>query len=455
MTTSLRRIFGNAGWFLGSKGVAALLSLFYLALATRVLGIERFGHFALVLGIGQAVSGLVTFQTWQLIVRFGFPRLADGDTRKRNRLIVFAAMLDASSAIAGSILATIAIILLAPRFGWSPEVMRDATLFCIAMLLSLRSTPIGILRLHDRFALAAAADTVTPIVRLIGAGIAAIFSPSISGFLAAWACAEVMTAIAFWIAALRHEPLVYQRGDLRRVFDENPGLWRFAWLTNAASSLNLSAKQVTLLLVGGFGGAAASGAYRVATQLAQGLSKFTLALSRSVYPEFVRVSVEGSPRQLRRLIRRMTMITTAGGVCVLLLTALTGKQLLELVAGPAFATAYMPMLLLGAAATLDLGGASFEPALTAQGRPGLALMLRSIAIAAQFTLLLWLLPSLGSVGAGWATLAGSLVAFALAGHAVRKSIRSKRTHCPSSAHMRPTQAGSEIVIKTTPKPMKG
>lgn len=425
MNRSLRRIFGNAGWFLGSKGVAALLSIFYLALATRTLGIERFGHFALVLGIGQAVSGLVTFQTWQLIVRFGMSHLANGEGAKLGRLIGFSAILDGASAIVGSLLALAAIMLLAPHFGWSAAAMRDATIFCIAMLLSQRSTPIGILRLHDRFGLAAAADTVTPIARLIGAAAAALFWPGISGFLAAWACAEILTAIVFWIAALRQEALVYRLGDLRRTIQENPGLWRFAWLTNAASSLNLSAKQITLLLVGGFSGAAASGSYRVATQLAQALSKFTLALSRSVYPELVRVSVHGSPRDLRRLVRRMTVITTAGGVGVLLLMAFGGKALLELVAGPDFTTAYLPMLLLGAAATLDLGGASFEPALTAQGRPGLSLLLRAIAIAAQFALMLWLLPGFGSTGAGWATLAGSLISFALAGRAVHRLLKAR------------------------------
>ena len=424
MNGSLRRIFGNAGWFLGSKGVAALLSIFYLALATRTLGIEGFGHFALVLGIGQAVTGLVTFQTWQLVVRFGMPHLAQGETAKLGRIIGFATILDVAGAIAGSLLALIAIMLLAPHFAWSATVMRDAIIFCVAMLVSQRSTPIGILRLHDRFGLAAAADTVTPVVRLIGAGAAALFSPGISGFLAAWACAEIMTAIIFWIVALRHEPLVYRPGDIRRTLDENPGLWRFAWLTNAGSSLNLSSKQITLVLVGGFSGAAASGAYRVATQLSQALSKFTLALSRSVYPELVRVSVHGTPRELRRLIRRMTLITMAGGAGALLLMTLAGKPLLELVAGPEFASAYLPMLLLGAAATLDLGGASFEPALTAQGRPGLSLMMRSVAIVFQFGLMLWLLPGFGAVGAGWATLAGGIASFALAGRALHQVLKS-------------------------------
>ena len=37
----MRRLFTNMGWLLGGRGINAVLSLVYLALATRTLGLWR------------------------------------------------------------------------------------------------------------------------------------------------------------------------------------------------------------------------------------------------------------------------------------------------------------------------------------------------------------------------------------------------------------------------------
>src|SRR3546814_18378092 len=67
----MHRIWRNIGWLLGGRGFNAVLSLVYLALATRTLGLEGFGYFALIVALGQTVTGLANFQTWQFVVRWG------------------------------------------------------------------------------------------------------------------------------------------------------------------------------------------------------------------------------------------------------------------------------------------------------------------------------------------------------------------------------------------------
>jgi O-antigen/teichoic acid export membrane protein len=47
---SLSAALGNLRWLLGSRGLAAVLSLIYLAIVTRSLGAAGFGEFALITG---------------------------------------------------------------------------------------------------------------------------------------------------------------------------------------------------------------------------------------------------------------------------------------------------------------------------------------------------------------------------------------------------------------------
>jgi O-antigen/teichoic acid export membrane protein len=67
----IRRALQNTGWPMGARGINAVLSLAYLALATRALRLKDFGTFSLAVTFAQAITGLASFQTWQAVVRWG------------------------------------------------------------------------------------------------------------------------------------------------------------------------------------------------------------------------------------------------------------------------------------------------------------------------------------------------------------------------------------------------
>jgi O-antigen/teichoic acid export membrane protein len=411
----LRRVGANAGWLLAARGAQAMLSIAYLAIATRTLGLADFGRFTLIVAIGQGISGVVGFQTWQFVVRYGAQAEADGDASGVDRIIAFAALLDVAAAVLGSLLALAAIVLLGPQLSLPRALYGAAFGFCFAILIAVRSTPIGVLRLDQRFRDAALADSVSPGVRAAGAVLAALLHPTVTGFLCAWAAAELATAVAYWWTALQRRRLAFSPAGLRRLAREQPSLWRFVLLTNLSSTLTLTVKQFTLIVVGAFGGPAAAGMFRVAAQLAQAMVKATQTFSRAAYAELVLAFTNGSDRAL---LIQLTLIAGAVAVAMVGFAALFGAPLLHLIATRQFSGAYGPIVILVAAAGLDLLGFAFEPAMTARGHAGAAFRLRVVASGAQAGLLFLLLPAFGLVGGAWATFGGSLAAVLLTGWGV-------------------------------------
>lgn len=411
----LRRVGINAGWLLGARGFQAVLSIAYLAIATRTLGLADFGRFTLIVAIGQGISAVVGFQTWQFVVRYGTHAEVAGDTAGVNRIIGFAALLDLAAAFAGSLLALLAIMLLGPLLQVPRDLYGAAVGFCFAILIAVRSTPIGVLRLDRRFRDAALADSVSPAVRALGAIAAAAAMPSVTGFLVAWGAAELATAAAYWWAALRKRRPALAPAGLRQLAREEPSLWRFVFLTNLSSTLTLTAKQFTLIVVGAFGGPAAAGMFRVAAQLAQAMVKATQTFARAAYSELVLAITQGCDRAL---LARLTLIAGAVAMAMVGVAALFGAPLLRLIATRQFSGAYWPIVILVAAAGIDLLGFAFEPAMTARGQAGAALRLRVIATAVQAGLLFLLLPPFGTIGGAWATFCGSLAALFLTGWGV-------------------------------------
>ena len=397
----IRRALTNTGWLMGARGINGVLSLGYLALATRALGLEGFGQFVLVTAFAQALSGVVSFQTWQAVVRWGQRRERVADA------IGFAVALDLLSWAAG---AAAAGALLAFGGDWLPvprEMRREAFGLTVVWLLTYRSTPTGILRLHDRYAKAAVADSVTSIVRLAGAVVAWLVSPTIGAFLLVWAIAEFATAAAYWRFALGCETISPRTISLTRLPRGEKDAWGFVWGTGLSGTLLIASRQLIVLLVGALGGAAMAAIYRVAAQLGEGLLKLAQALLRGTYPELVR-----DPDKARHIAARIGKIALFTGVAAVVLAALAGHWLIVVIAGREYAAAYVPMIVLSAAAAIELAGATLEALLVSRGHALRNFLLRAVPTVLAVGALPLLVPRAGAEGAAAAVLAASLLTVA-------------------------------------------
>ncbi|WP_275690712.1 lipopolysaccharide biosynthesis protein [Gluconacetobacter azotocaptans] len=413
---SLRRALANVSWLLAGKGVGAILSLVYLGLAVRVLKSEGFGEFTLVFGTAQAIAAIVSFQTWQIVVRYGVHHVLTEEEGPLARLVGFCIGLDLAGAIAGCFIAWGGVTLLKPLLGWSNSLSHAALAFCFVMLLSIRSTAVGLLRLRDRFGLGAMADAVTPIMRFLGALAAVLWDRTVTGFLLAWAIADIVTSIVYWVCAIKVMPRSFVVADLRKSWSaasENPGIWRFAWLTNLNSAVGTGCNNMIVLLIGIATGAADAGHYRLAYQLSQALVRVSEMFARAVLPEFARSHAGQDLDSIKRLLRRSTGLAIGATLVIVLSLFAFGRFTLQLVAGRDFMGAFPLLLVLGIAASLDLIGVNFEPALVATGHAGRAFQVRCVRTLALFGMLALLMPHFGTMGVAFGILVSSLFGLVL------------------------------------------
>lgn len=407
----IRRAVRNAAWLMAGKGTGGVFSLIYIGLAARNLGVEDFGIFAMILAYGQAIANLAQFQSWQTVVRYGAVHHVGQQPARLRRIVYFTAFLDVGAAAVGAVLGGVGALVIGPYFGWSDGESTMAALFSLSLLFGLRGTPNGILRLFDRFDLAAYAETVLPAMRLAGALIAWFTHSSITGYLAAWVAAELITTAAIWWAAMREMNRqglrVRGEGRLRGVVAENRGLWKFAWHTNFNYSLSLIWKQLPILVVGWAVSPAVAGGFRIAANLVSALHKPAQMLARAMYPELARIAVTDRS-QVQRIVNKSTVIAGLTGIVAVLLMAVLGHEALELIGGEDYVFAYPYLMLLSVAAAIELCGVAVEPALIAFGRPGKVLAVRAATGLFYTVLLIGLTMAFDGVGAASATVFGAI-----------------------------------------------
>ena len=281
--------------------------------------------------------------------------------------------------------------------------IRDS--YCLVSLLSIRSTPTGLLRLRFAYGLATTAEAVQPLIRALGAVAAVFFMPNVLGFIIAWALAEVAVAIALWIAAARKSPIDFSRISLRHIPRSHPGAWSFVWATNMSGSLAVGGKQVLLLLVGAIGGEALAGGFRVAAQLGQALVQLAQTISKAIYPELVHARDAALD-----IARRMARIALFGGTIAVAIALLFGRWGLKAIAGPEFTGVYWAMVILAVGGAFELVGASLESLLVSARRAGTAFFIRAVPTLLALSLLDVAMEWNGLKGAALAVLGSSALA---------------------------------------------
>lgn len=419
----------NFGWLMAGRVLAAVFSLIYLAIITRTLGVAGFGRFALITGGAQLLANLLAFQTWQIIVQYGVSHIENDDEVRLARLYRGAILLDALSVVIGIAAGAIILHFFADELNMKPTLARATLIFNAIMLLAMRSTPIGILRLRGRFSVAAAADATLPSLRLLGAVLVMFIHPTLQGFLIAWAIAELLTGAAHWYAVhyVGDAKLIKRKGqNIREVFADNPGIGRYAWTSNFNQSLYVSVKQIPLFLVGGLAGTAAAGAFRLASQLSRSLTMVAQMIARAAFPEIVRAVRSQGADKLASMIWTSLRAATAVSATVFVLAIFAGQFVLETIGGPSFGTAYHTLLWLTAAACMDLATVTFEPSIMAANRALPAFFAKLTATVAMVAAAFALEPVMGPNGVAAAVLASSFCQAVLLGLILLHVVRQER-----------------------------
>lgn len=426
----MSRIARNLGLLLSGKLVAGAISLVYIALSTRILGLTDYGVLNLVYGYATFMGALIAFSGFHPVVTFGTEALQSGDRSRLGRLLTFMTILELG-------LAAMAIgltMLLAPQVGatlqWSATAMELAPFYSLAILATVRATPWGLLQILNRFDLIAGHHAVMPIVRLAGTAIIWFTGGGLEEFLVVWALAAVLEGTTMWALAwyvCRSSEIQFapaSRYQLTQVWRENPSLLRFLTITNIDQTLREFAPRAVPLIIGWVAGPAATGLYSVAMRIGAVLTQPPQLLGQAAYSVIQRQISAGHLDDARRTVSRAAVVVTAVALSVAAVISLLSPNVLTLVAGSQFAIGAELLAFILAARAVSAAAPLWSTSLTSLGRPGSSLRINIFCNLLTLPLLPVLLWQMDVNGAGIHALGQALLFSFLLWLADRQSYKS-------------------------------
>lgn len=397
------------------KGMQGIMSLAFIALAARALGAENFGYLMLIHGFVYGLSQVLRFQSWQAVVRFGAKSLREGDNVKVQSLIKYTAGLDILAGIFALVFIQLIIGSAGDIFDLPPGLQTEARLYSICIFfMVLQPTPLGVLRLLDRFDLNALTAIIPSTIRLVGSAYLLMTDGGLSAFLVLWFVAAVAMRIALFILAFRE---LSRRGLLQGFFGFSPdqrrpeaGVFKFILSLNLSQGLLQSMTHFGVLVVGALLSPAAAGVYKIAEHFSDILAKpATKFLMPAIYPELSKLVNAGDKGLRRSMVLKTVLLCGGVAFTFFAILVLWGQPMITAIVGAEYEGAYLPMLWLCAAGLITVLSFPLEPLLSSAGRMKSMILGYAVSAVSYFLGLFILLPVYGLSGGGMALFIAVLV----------------------------------------------
>lgn len=449
-----QRIAANTGLMVGSKFLAVLLGIGSLSIATKSLDGWAFGTLVFLHAYMLFFSEIGTFQSWQSIIRFGSDDIKNNDSKKLGSLLNFTFKVDALAAVMGYIMSMIVFALVvmlgsqfaALNFGSAgqevgeiqngldlKEVQKYAAMYCVLIVLRQRGTVTGVFRLFDKFSVLAVKALIMPLVRFIGAAIAALNDAGFEGFLLAWFTGSFVAYIFLPVMGfleLRKRRLWSEIIKAKVKFlKPRKGLWPFMIKSNIDSTLAASNLHLPALLVTAVFGPVWVGIYKIAEEFAKLLSEGFKLLDQVIYPELAKLVSAGEADKIWRLVTRAATILLSFGVFMACIFLRVGPDLLAVLTTKDYTPAVPLASLLVPAAALMGTAAPLYPIFYAADKPHRAIYARGAGVLIYIVSFFILSYSIGRMAPGWAAIFANasavLLVIYMARHTLQSTVRSQ------------------------------
>jgi O-antigen/teichoic acid export membrane protein len=362
-----RRIARNSAFLAGGTAASSLLIMLSVAIAARALSAREFGVLVLLQSAVLMLSALTSFSTQQPVIKLGSDALVTGDMKRLGEIISMGLLVDIFASVLALIVAALAVEFSRSAIGLATQDVGSAWILAASLLFTGYPTSNGIFRLYDRFGLLSLIQTFSAAGLLLAYLALYIAGSKLQIFVLVWAiylASNSLLQLWFGLYLIRrnHVPLHFRR----QFFSGEDGrtLLSYCWSTWGTSTTETIRTNGDSLLVGAIVSVEAAGIYTVARQLSGILRKLNVVYRSTVFPEIARLASRNDIAGAWRLNKRMLIAGLAIGVLTVGLAIVFGHFVIRLLFGMRFTAAYIPVVILTAAAIAQL--ISFTPSMCVQ-----------------------------------------------------------------------------------------
>ena len=345
----MRRVLRNTSYLFSSQAIVMVLSLGQSILATRLLGANTFGALVVIMTFASNVNRLFSFRMSEFIINFMGKEMANKNYSRAGAFAKIAGLTECGT----SLFAFTVLMLIAP---WGAQFFaKDLSLLNYFYLYGLiiltnfaTESATGILQVTNRFKVQAGINLAQSILTASLILVAFLTHGSILFVLWAYLLGKFITGLGPIIAAFIALNDKLGQGWWKAPLTGLPPIKEMAGFTvstNLSGTVKLLVSESEPLLVGLLLNNTAVALYKIALNIATPLMVPISQFINTTFPEMTRSIATRKWKELRQLLRRVTMISGSWTILFSLIMLIFGKWILSFW-GSEYVAAYSTMMIL-------------------------------------------------------------------------------------------------------------
>jgi len=345
----LGMVIRNSGHLFSGNTIGTALSLVQSIFAAKLLGVVNVGVLGVVTVFASTVNRLFSFRMGELVVKYIDQYRAEGRPDRAAAVVKAAALVESLT----SLLAFAVLVLLSPLaaalFAKDPSTTTWFLIYGLIIPGNLcTETATGVLQVARRFQAQAVINIGQSVLTAIIIVGAFFFHGNMLVVVLAYTLGKLILGIGPMVLAWDSLGQIYGAGWWRaslKLLPPRKELVAFAVSTNLSATLNMIVRDSELLWVGFFLTTRDVGYYKIALAIINLVVAPINPLISATYPELSRSVAEKSWAQLRRLLRRVTILAGGWSVAVSLGLLVFGNWVI-LLYGAEYLPAYPALMVL-------------------------------------------------------------------------------------------------------------
>ena len=429
LKTEKKRFVRNVSWLFVAKSMPSAANFLEVIILARVLGLEAFGLFTLVVAYVGIVNRFLDFRVWESAVKYVGEFLEKKEPDHVLSMIKFSYVIDLSTGVLAFFVSVALAGFANEVFIKSPEGFDMVLILSFSLLFATTNTTSeALFRVFDRFrtiTLVQSSESVCKLVFVLAAlylgyGIKGVFFAhavvSLFGFVFRQILVNSMLrerGLGGWLSS-RIGLLYYRMKEI---------LW-FLLNTSFVATLDIAGEgRVSVLVLGYFFDSTAPGLYRVARSVIKVINRIIDPLYEVIFPRLISLSSANLYDKFAEVAKYATKSLFKLVIPVSVAMFLFAEQFIGLIFGNNYMPASDTMRILTVAALFSGATLCLTPSLLAFGRPGLRTVISVFKMLIYVVLLLILVPEYSYLGAGIAHLIAVLLHFLLGSYIMYRLYR--------------------------------
>jgi O-antigen/teichoic acid export membrane protein len=330
-----RKLAKNVTTVLVGNGGSSIINFFVTIIMVRVLGNTDYGIFLISLQYMNLVDGIVNFQSWVGVIKYGSEAIVEKNEPKLAAIFKQGFKIDFITAILGCIIAWLILPVAGTIMKWTELQIILAAIFSIEIVFHIEGTSLGILRLFDKFNMTASQSIVSALLKFILLGIYMLRGgKSLITVVILYVITDIFKHLYLFILAIivlrkkigLKNVLTASTKQLDRKFISYT-IWN-----NISYTVDVPVKYFDVFIISQISVEMVA-VYKVFKQMIQVLSMLIQPISVAILPQFSELLALGKGEEAYKKVYKIRNVILSLGAVGVVVSLLVGKQLFNIFLG--------------------------------------------------------------------------------------------------------------------------